>query len=250
MPRPFLTARWTDLAIITYAVPPSLLALRLPRGLELDTRDGRVFVSLVAFNFAETRVLGVRWPGYRDFPELNLRYYVRRGTDRGVVFLREFVGKRLVAWLANWLYCENYRVAPVASTVKDLPDSRTMELRLTWAGRTHTLAVTGRKPAFTPPETGEEHFFKEHRWGFGVDRRGRPLRYEVIHPVWAVYPVQSYHVDLDWSAVYGPEWSCLQDQPPCSVVLAAGSEVAVYPKGRVGASACAPSRPTGSSNEP
>src|SRR5689334_13401141 len=101
MPFPFLTARWENLCLVTYTVPPALLEPRLPPGLTLDTRDGQAFVSLVAFQFLGTRVLGVPWPGYRNFPELNLRYYVRHGEERGVVFIREFVPRQLVAWLAR-----------------------------------------------------------------------------------------------------------------------------------------------------
>src|SRR6516165_5771072 len=100
MKRPFLTARWTNLFLATYPVSPQLLLPRLPRGLALDTRDGNAFVSVVAFEFLDTRVLGVPWPGYRNFTELNLRFYVRHGGDRGVVFVREFVPHHLVAWLA------------------------------------------------------------------------------------------------------------------------------------------------------
>ena len=81
MPRPtvsqrfaFLSARWTNLAIITYAVAPARLERRLPPGCELDLRDGSAFVSLVAFDFLDTRVLGVRWPGFVNFPEINLRF--------------------------------------------------------------------------------------------------------------------------------------------------------------------------------
>ncbi len=234
MSRPFLTARWTDLAIITYSVPPRVLEPRVPAGLELDTRAGSAFVSLVAFHFRDTRVWGISWPGHRNFPELNLRYYVRRGGDRGVVFLREFIGKRLVAWLANWLYAENYAVAPVSSHVTDDPDHHGLELSWIRAGRPHTLGVTGRKPAIVPPQTSDAHFFKEQRWGYGTDRRGRTIRYEVVHPSWEVYPVESYRVDLDWGAVYGPEWKFLQTQEPVSVLLAAGSPVAVHPQEEIG----------------
>ena len=111
MSRPFLTAEWRNLFLATYAVPPSLLEARLPPGLALDTRDGHAFVSLVAFEFLNTRVLGVPWPGYRNFAELNLRFYVHRtlptrAVERGVVFVREFVPQRLVAGMARWLYNE------------------------------------------------------------------------------------------------------------------------------------------------
>ncbi|KPV43387.1 hypothetical protein SE17_44325, partial [Kouleothrix aurantiaca] len=66
MPLPFLSARWSNLFLLTYAVPPELLEHRLAPGLTLDTRDGQAFVSLVAFDFLDTRVLGVPWPGFRN----------------------------------------------------------------------------------------------------------------------------------------------------------------------------------------
>src|SRR5262245_10720514 len=186
MPWPFLTADWNNLFLVTYAVPPSLLEKRLPPGLRLDLRDGQAFVSLVAFEFLNTRVLGVPWPGYRHFGELNLRFYVRHGDERGVVFLREFVPRRLIAWMARWLYNEPYVAAPIVASRQDAADGLTMTYRLTYAGRDHHIRVTGTRPAFRPEEGSLEHFFKEHKWGFGLTRRGRVLRYEVEHPVWDV----------------------------------------------------------------
>src|SRR5947209_7298268 len=231
MKRPFLTAQWRNLFLATYPVPPALLEPRLPPGLALDTRDGHAFVSLVAFGFLDTRVLGVPWPGYRNFTELNLRFYVRHGAERGVVFVREFVPRRLVAWLARALYNEPYRATPLRSTCTDTPTGRTMEYRLRWAGREHVVTVTGSRPAVLPGPASEEHFFKEHHWGFGVTRRGRGLRYEVVHPTWEVLPVRDYRIDLDWASVYGPEWEALTRATPTSAVLAVGSPVSVYPKG-------------------
>lgn len=233
MSRPFLTARWSNLCLLTYAAPAELLTPRLPPGLELDLRDGQAFVSLVAFEFLDTRVLGVGWPGYRNFAELNLRFYVRRPdtSERGVVFVREFVPQRLTAWLARLLYNEPYRAAPLSSRIHDEPERITAEYRLIWQGRTYTIAVTGRKPPHRPGDDSTEHFFKEHHWGFGLSRRQQTIRYAVEHPVWNVYPVESFHLDLDWSHVYGPEWRVLQGQAPYSTILAVGSAVAVYPKG-------------------
>jgi hypothetical protein len=103
---------------------------------------------------------------------------------------------------------------------------------LRWNGQEHSLGVTGCKPTYVPDEASAEHFFKEHRWGFGQDRRGRTIRYEVQHPVWEVYAVQSFELTLDWS-VYGPEWKFLQERRPDSVILCAGSAITLYPKGRL-----------------
>jgi uncharacterized protein YqjF (DUF2071 family) len=230
MSGPFLTARWSNLFLANYAVPASLLQPRLPPGLSLDLRDGAPYVSLVAFQFLDTRVFGVGWPGYRDFPELNLRFYARNGDERGVVFVREFVPHRLTAWLARSLYNEPYLAAPMSMSVRNGADEITAEYGLEHAGRRHVVTVTGRLPAFTPAEGTVEDFFKEEHWGFGATRAGQPLRYEVGHPVWDVYPVHGYEIDLDWGAVYGPEWAFLQGEQPRSTVFAIGSKVSVSPK--------------------
>jgi uncharacterized protein YqjF (DUF2071 family) len=229
----FLTAHWSNLFLATYAVPEEMLRSRLPPGLELDLRDGQAFVSLVAFDFVDTRVLGIHWPGFRNFPELNLRFYVRHGEERGVVFIREYVGKRLVAWIARALYNEPYRVAPMTSAVKEDPESITVEHRLIVAGRTNVLRATGSKPAYCPEPESVEHFFKEHHWGFNVDRWGGTVRYRVDHPKWDIFPVRGWHIDLDWETMYGPEWKVMQEAKPLSTILAQGSQVAVYPKGRL-----------------
>lgn len=224
----FLTARWSNLFLATYTVPPELLTKRLPPGLELDFWDSHCFVSLVAFDFLDTKVGGIPWPGFRNFPEINLRFYVRHGGRRGVVFVREFVPQAFVAWMARLRYNEPYEATSMSSAVHDAPDRISVVHRLEYGGRLHTINATGSKPAVRPDASSIEHFFKEHEWGFGVSKSGRALAYRVEHPVWDIYPVADWSVDLDWAAVYGPEWATLQDAAPVSLILAAGSPVSVY----------------------
>jgi hypothetical protein len=108
-----------------------------------------------------------------------------------------------------------------------------VEHRLVVGGREHVIHARGSKPGARPDETSVEHFFKEHRWGYGVTRRGQPTRYEVAHAIWDTYAVQEYHIDLDWGTIYGPEWAFLADATPYSTVLAAGSAICVYPGHRL-----------------
>jgi uncharacterized protein YqjF (DUF2071 family) len=228
--RPFLTARWQNLVLANYAVPEELLRPLVPPGCELDRRDGQCWASLVAFQFLDTRVLGVGWPGFRHFPEWNLRFYVRHGDERGVSFVREFVPSWLVASTARLIYNEPYRSARMSMEVKDLPESVAATYTVKWGGRVHSLRAAGAKPAVRPPSDSTEHWFKEHAWGFGTSRRGHLIRYEVKHPEWDVYPVREFAADVDWAALYGPEWGVMNGAAPASVVLAVGSEVSVYPK--------------------
>src|ERR1043165_9319126 len=109
MARPFLQARWCNVVMMNWAVEPAMLASHVPPGMEIDTSlDGRAYASLVAFEFRETRLMGVRVPGLWSFPEVNLRFYVREkgeGEDRrGVCFVREFVPARSAVLAARGLY--------------------------------------------------------------------------------------------------------------------------------------------------
>ena len=228
--RPFLTAVWSNLFLATYAVPAELLTPRLPPGLTLDLRDGRAFVSLVAFEFLDTRVRGIAWPWHRNFAELNLRFYVRRGDERGVVFVREFVPRRMVAWIARTLYNEPYVAAPLTATRDDAtPGVHAMRYELGYGGRVQRIEVSAGAEPFVPAADSVEHFFKEHRWGYGTTRAGALMRYEVDHPVWSIYPIRSHALDFDFGAVYGPEWAFLGKARPDSTVLAVGSDVRVLP---------------------
>lgn len=229
MPRVFLTAEWRDLIIASYAVDPGLLETRLPPGLELDLFQGRAVCSLVGFRFLNTRVLGVKWPGYVNFPEINLRFYVREksGGKRGVVFVRELVTSGFVAAVARGVYNEPYSKARISERVERAGDAVRVGYEFAIDAGVGRMSVEADASPVVPPEDSAEHWFKEHQWGYGVTRRGKALRYEVRHPVWACHRVRSAVIDVDWGRVYGAEWAGMRSAEPLSVVLAAGSEVAV-----------------------
>jgi len=91
--RVFLSAEWRELVMLNYEVEPAILRPYVPRGVELDSFEGRTFISLVGFRFLRTRLYGfLAVPFHSNFDEVNLRFYVRRreGSEvrRGVVFVR------------------------------------------------------------------------------------------------------------------------------------------------------------------
>jgi uncharacterized protein len=231
MRRKFLTASWRNLILANFAVPEELLRPLVPPGCELDRRDGACWASLVGFQFVDTRVLGIGWPGYRNFPEWNLRFYVSHERKRGVCFVREFVPQWTVATIARVLYNEPYRAARMTMEVKEQPESLSATYTVRWGKRLHSLRATGAQPAIRPPADSLEHWFKEHSWGYGTSRREKLIRYEVSHPEWDMYPLREFAFDVDWATLYGPEWAPMNGVPPASVVFAVGSEISVYPKG-------------------
>ncbi len=242
MTKPFLTATWTDLLFFNYAVSDATLAPYLPAHLELDRWEGRAYASVVAFDFAQTRIRGLgvpSLPGLRDFPELNLRFYVRQGDKRGVVFVREVVPNPLVAGLARVWYNEPYSAARLTrTTTPDGAGGRIERHNLVWNGHEQYVAMNVQNAPETPGEGDFRSWVINLPWGFGKGRGGRPTRFRVQHPPWRTLPVTGAEITLDFAALYGDRWHFLRDRAPDSVVFSEGSPVTVYinepagPKGK------------------
>src|SRR5262249_5878550 len=137
----FLTANWRALAMLNYTIDPAVLRPYVPAGTELDVWNGRTFVSMVGFRFLETRLRGGAVPFHVRFEEVNLRFYVRRlvrdGWRRGVVFVKEIVPRRAIAWVARIAFGERYVALPMRHEVV-LPagtDAGRVAYEWRWRGR-------------------------------------------------------------------------------------------------------------------
>lgn len=232
-PKPFLTAEWRWLAMLNYEIEPAVLAPHVPAGAELDTWNGRCFVSLVGFLFLDTRVLGMPIPFHRNFEEVNLRFYVRRksteGWRRGVVFIKEIVPRRAIAAIARWVYNENYEAMPMRHSIEgDV-------FKYEWICRNElcSLAVTRQgEPSLLAPNS-EEEFIAEHYWGYCQRRGGGTVEYKVEHPGWRVWRAIPATPNIPAEHLYGIEFVEALNAPPGSAFLAEGSAVAVYPAVRI-----------------
>ena len=91
----FLSARWEYLVMFNYEVDAAILKPHLPPYTVLDLFNGKAIVSVVGFMFNNTSVMGVKWPGFINFEEVNLRYYIKyfdgKVWKRGVGFVSEIV---------------------------------------------------------------------------------------------------------------------------------------------------------------
>lgn len=226
--RKFLTAKWQDLIMANYEVDPSLLADRVPAGTELDLHDGKCFVSLVGFMFVDTRVLGVPVPFHINFEEVNLRFYVRRETGsetrRGVVFIKEIVPRFAIAFVARTLYGEPYQAWKMRHkrTVSDVGYS--------WqkGNCANGLAVKIGENLGVPQADSHGEFIIEHYWGYTKRGGNRTDEYKVEHPKWELFSADDVEINVDFGKTYGEKFAFLSDQKPYSVLLAKGSEIAVY----------------------
>lgn len=230
VPKLFLKARWENLILASYRVNPDLLLEYLPKELELDTINQDAFMSLVAFNFIDTKVKGIKVPFHINFPEINLRFYVKEASKgrRGVIFVREFVPRFFISFFANTLFNENYSSIPMKCILDKNPDEINCRHEIKYKETSYYINLTVENKTFVPPNGSKEHFFKEHEWGFGRTRKGATLVYRVEHPFWKIYPVTKFEHNFDFGTIYGDKWNFLNNEKPCNVTFARGSEIKVY----------------------
>jgi uncharacterized protein YqjF (DUF2071 family) len=223
MPDPFLTAEWRKLAMANYIVDPSLLKPFVPKNTRIDFWKSQCYVSLVAFMFINTRIKGVRIPFHVNFEEINLRFYVRQDDKRGVVFIKEIVGKPAVSLIANAIYKENYETMRVAHSWIATPATMNVEYR--WKkGDWNAIRVSSEKTPVPIVSGSDEDFIANKYYGFTKTRE-----YEVQHAHWEMYPVRSHRIDVDFGKLYGEEFAFLSTQKPASVYLVEGSYISVLP---------------------
>jgi uncharacterized protein YqjF (DUF2071 family) len=233
----FLTAAWRNLAMLNYEVDPAILAARVPAGCELDASAGRTLVSIVGFQFLETRVLGVAIPFHRNFDEVNLRFYVRRKVDgawrRGVVFIKELVPRRAIAFVARAAYGENYVAVPMRHAIERAAGGDTTTLSYEWrrSGNWEGLSVSFSGLPSMPADETEETFITEHYWGYSLGRDRATVEYKVEHPRWSVWRATVARLSCEAASLYGPEFAKALASPPSSALVADGSVVIVR-KGR------------------
>jgi uncharacterized protein YqjF (DUF2071 family) len=237
-PARFLTAEWRWLAMLNFEVKPMLLLPLVPAGTELDSWQGGTFLSLVAFRFLNTRVAGLAIPFHRNFNEVNLRFYVRRvdgdQVKRGVVFIKEIVPRRAIAWVARTFYNENYVAVPMDHRIDIVEGTVAAEYCWNFSGRVNRVTLRAAGPPAVPASGSQEEFVTEHYWGYATQRDGGTIEYQVEHPQWRVWSASEFSIEADLKTVYGLKLGEIMQQRPVSAFLAEGSAVSVYRGRRIG----------------
>ncbi len=229
----FLSARWEYLAMFNYEVDTAILIPHLPPYTELDLYNGKAIVSVVGFMFNNTSVLGIKWPGFVNFEEVNLRYYIKYFDGikwrRGVGFISEIVPQFLVAGMANLFYNEHYSTAKMKHTIQEVNEQ--LEVEYCWKKKTqqwNSMWIKSDTVLHDIAIGSAEEFIFEHYYGYNKQNGKTTIEYSLQHPLWQVYPVKDYKLNCDVEKLYGAVFvPFIEKVKPLSVFLAKGSDVKV-----------------------
>lgn len=193
---PLFIADWERALMIHYEVDPKSLQHIVP--FELDLRDGRAFISLVAFTMRGMRprfggkitAWLVKPIATHDF--LNVRTYVRAAGETGIYFLAEWLSNRFSVSLGPPLFGLPYRLGKIAHHLlwKESSDSSS---RATLHGRIEDVAghgvlaynaVLDSSLEFCECATGSLDEWLMERYTAYIHHRGRKRFFRVWHPSW------------------------------------------------------------------
>jgi len=186
-----LTQRWNDLLFAHWPMRIAEIDALLPEGLEADIFQGSAWIGVVPFWMDKIQVRGLpQIPGARQFPELNLRTYVRdsRTGTPGVYFFSLDAGSLLAVMAARSFFHLPYYWAQMSVKPRGEREFSFYSRRLLsgkpvrFAARYRGLGPT-HKLAQTRPGT-IEYFLTERYCLFTHDALGRLQRADIHHIPW------------------------------------------------------------------
>jgi uncharacterized protein YqjF (DUF2071 family) len=186
-----MTQRWNDLLFAHWPMRIAEIEALLPEGLEADVFQGSAWIGVVPFWMDKIKVRGLPMiPGASQFPELNLRTYVRdtRTGTPGVYFFSLDAGSLMAVIVARSLFHLPYYWAQMSLEPRGEREFSYYCRRLLsgkpmrFAARYRGLGPT-RKLAQSRPGT-IEYFLTERYCLFTRDALGRLLRADIHHVPW------------------------------------------------------------------
>jgi uncharacterized protein len=181
---------WVDLLFIHWAVPADAVRPLVPERLELETYDGSAWIGVVPFLLTGFRLRPAPpVPGLSEFPELNVRTYVRFDRKPGVYFFSLDAACRLAVTGALRLFRLPYFFADMDMAHRDgTIQFRSRRRQAPPAEFEARYAPTGEA---APPEPGSlDAFLTERYCLYAVSPRRNGYRADIHHPPWQLQPAE------------------------------------------------------------
>jgi uncharacterized protein YqjF (DUF2071 family) len=205
-----MTQTWHDLLFAHWRIDPIELAGKVPGQFRLDLFAGQAWIGIVPFRMTNVAPRGVpSLPWMSEFPELNVRTYVRVGDRPGVYFFSLDAGSAVAVRAARTLL--NLPYFSASMVVTRMGNGVDYSSRRHKDGAQLSGAFGPAGPQFAAAAGSLEYFLTERYCLYNLDRRGRPYRLEIHHPPWAL---QRAHARLTCNSMAEANGLSLPAQQP------------------------------------
>ena len=187
-----MTQTWHDLLFAHWPIEAGALRTHVPSVFDLDQYGGTAWIAIVPFRMTNVAPRGVpSLPWISEFPELNVRTYVRVGDRPGIYFFSLDAGSTLAVQAARTLLNLPYYSATMS--VRSQGEAIEYDSRRgndpAAAALSMTYRPTGRP--FEPTRGTLEYFLTERYCLYHLDRQGVPYRLDIHHPPWPLQPAEA-----------------------------------------------------------
>lgn len=185
--------RWTDLLFVHWRYPVDVARRVVPAPLEVDAFDGAAWVGIVAFEIRAARPPLLPPSAGLDFPETNVRTYVRRPDGvPGVLFLSLDAASRAMVAGGRLRYGLPYHRAAMRVVREGASRRWESERSADPSARFGARARIGRR--IGPAHEGLDRFLVE-RYALHVARDGRVRTVAVRHEPYPLREVEDPEVE-------------------------------------------------------
>jgi hypothetical protein len=202
----------------------------VPLDLELDTFEGRTYLSVVALRSGDASLFG-KMPTFLQptFPLIAFRTYVKRrdpsGVDRhGTVLLKEIAPYPGPTMTDRLLRKSNVEREPVTANI--FAGSK----YLFWWGRIADNNWLEASVSGEPEETTEDSFAEfifEREWNFVPVKKRRTLQYKSEHPRWNFWRASDFAARINARHILTGDLTRSLSRPADCAFVAQGSRVRI-----------------------
>lgn len=190
-----MSQEWSEAYFLNFKVDRLHLLPLLPKGIELDQYEGQNYVSLIPFYMKNTHLRFMSTFGFKTFPEVNLRTYVKYQDKAGVLFLSldstHHLFNKLVRSFCEIPYIDSY------ITYQDANHNRKIHLQREGFKLDCELRYDPIQKVSC--ELGSFEYWIAERYYFFNAQKGKTMLWEVEHKPWEIFraegEISKFHYD-------------------------------------------------------
>ena len=175
---------WNKAIFLHWEFDAELISNLIPKNLELDTFNGKAWISLVAFTMEKIRPrLLLSFPPISNFHEINLRTYVKKDNKPGVYFLNIEAEKWLSAFIAKSISGLPYEKSQIVH------DLNSKIYKAHFDKKNFNLEIQYKIEQPIVNKTALDEFLTE-RYCLYLEQNNQLIRYEIQHLPWALNTIK------------------------------------------------------------
>ena len=203
---------WNNAIFLHWEVELSELKKHVPKELQIDTFQGKPWVSVVAFTMEKIRPKNLPYFNpISNFHEINIRTYVKANGKTGVYFLSIEAAKRVSCFVARKISNLPYRYSKIKrsfNTFESHNNQHNEHLKINFSIKKEQVEKTSLDSWLT------------ERYALFQEHRNQINEFEIHHLAWPLYSIKMNAIDLNY-----PRFDRLLNGQPHKISYSKGVKV-------------------------